>query len=416
MVAERESAGCGVRIRHQQTMAGKLIDAPDRQPRVSVDRIGLERMVTRQWVEPILEVKAAIAHDIRERRQRKACGPQRVDLAWGPAAQEVDIGNAPTDQRPAVCRRCLEPSVAGAEHDDAGLGPSERSIVAGRHASQPIIMYTCRQSDDRCDHEGAMRIVDVEALYLRMPEIDETRTDSSQDALLIRVRTDAGITGWGEVDGCPAVAKAIIEAPVSHTQVKGLRHMLLGEDPFQTEYLWKKLYEGTSYYGRAGAVIQAMAGIDLALWDIKGKALGKPIWALLGGKPGRLRAYSSNMFQLTVEATVERAKAAVDAGYTAVKFGWEPFGRAGIDLDLRYLAAIKRVTGESVEFMLDVGHAWDAKTAIQRCRRLRGLPARLDRGATPSRRLRRLCAFLQSGVAAHRSRSAKSARSTASSG
>jgi L-alanine-DL-glutamate epimerase-like enolase superfamily enzyme len=214
-----------------------------------------------------------------------------------------------------------------------------------------------------------MRIVDVEALYLRMPEIDETRTDSSQDALLIRIRTDAGITGWGEVDGCPAVAKAIIEAPVSHTQVKGLRHMLLGEDPFQTEYLWKKLYEGTSYYGRGGAVVQAMAGIDLALWDIKGKALGKPIWALLGGKPGRLRAYSSNMFQLTVEATVQRAKAAIEAGYTAVKFGWEPFGRASIDLDLRYLEAIKRVTGSNVEFMLDVGHAWDAKTAIQRCRR-----------------------------------------------
>jgi L-alanine-DL-glutamate epimerase-like enolase superfamily enzyme len=214
-----------------------------------------------------------------------------------------------------------------------------------------------------------MKIVDVEALYLRMPEVDETRTDSSQDALLIRIRTDVGITGWGEVDGCPSVAKAIIEAPASHTQVKGLRHMLLGEDPFQTEYLWKKLYEGTSYYGRGGAVIQAMAGIDLALWDIKGKALGKPVWALLGGKPGRLRAYSSNMFQLTVEATVERAKAAVDAGYTAVKFGWEPFGRAGVDVDLRYLDAIKRVTGNDVELMLDVGHAWDAKTAIQRCKR-----------------------------------------------
>jgi L-rhamnonate dehydratase len=214
-----------------------------------------------------------------------------------------------------------------------------------------------------------MRIVDVEALYLRMPEIDESRTDSSQDALLIRIRTDAGITGWGEVDGCPAVGKAIIEAPVSHTQVKGLRHMLLGEDPFQTEYLWNKLYEGTSYYGRGGAVIQAMAGIDLALWDIKGKALGKPIWALLGGNPGRLRAYSSNMFQLSVASTVERAKAAIAAGYTAVKFGWEPFGRAGVDLDLRYLEAIKQVTGTGVELMLDVGHAWDAKTAVQRCRR-----------------------------------------------
>jgi L-rhamnonate dehydratase len=214
-----------------------------------------------------------------------------------------------------------------------------------------------------------MKIVDVEALYLRLPNIDATRTDSSQDALVIRVRTDAGITGWGEVDGCPAVAKAIIEAPASHTQVKGLRHMLIGEDPFRTEQLWQKLYEGTSYYGRGGAVIQAMAGIDLALWDIKGKALGQPVWALLGGKPGRLRAYSSNMFQLTVEATVERVKAAIDAGFTAVKFGWEPFGRGRLELDLRYLEAIKTITGSDVEFMLDVGHAWDAKTAIQRCRR-----------------------------------------------
>ncbi len=213
-----------------------------------------------------------------------------------------------------------------------------------------------------------MKITNVEALYLRLPTIDETRTDSSQDALIIRISTDAGIVGWGEVDGCPSVAKAIIEAPVSHTQVKGLRHILLGQDPLQTESLWKRMYESTSYYGRAGAVVQAMAGVDLALWDIKGKALGKPIYALLGGSPGKLRAYSSNMFQMTPEATAERAKRAVDAGFTGIKFGWEPFGRSGVDLDLRYIEAVKAVTGMQVDFMLDVGHVWDAKTAIQRCR------------------------------------------------
>jgi L-rhamnonate dehydratase len=213
-----------------------------------------------------------------------------------------------------------------------------------------------------------MKIVEVEALYLRLPVVDETRTDSSQDALIIKISTDSGLVGWGEVDGCPTVAKAIIEAPVSHTQVKGLRHILLGEDPMQTEYLWKKMYESTSYYGRAGAVIQAMAGIDLALWDLKGKALKQPIWALLGGRPSKLRAYSSNMFQMTTEATVVRAKQAIDAGFTGIKFGWEPFGRSDLALDLRYIEAIKAVTGSGVDFMLDVGHVWDAKTAIQRCR------------------------------------------------
>jgi len=112
-----------------------------------------------------------------------------------------------------------------------------------------------------------MKITDVEALYLRLPEIQQ-RTDSSQDALLIKVSTDAGITGWGEVDGCPWVVKAIVEAPYSHTLVTGLKSLLIGEDPMDTGRLWNKMYQSTLYYGRQGAVVQAMAGIDLALWDI----------------------------------------------------------------------------------------------------------------------------------------------------
>ncbi|MDH3743112.1 MAG: hypothetical protein OER56_16095 [Hyphomicrobiales bacterium] len=113
----------------------------------------------------------------------------------------------------------------------------------------------------------------------------------------MRVETDAGITGWGEVDGCPWVTKAVIDAPMSHSLVTGLRALLLGEDPLDAARLWSKMYESTLYYGREGAVIQAMAGIDLALWDIKGKALDMPVWKLLGGRyRDKLRVYSSNMF------------------------------------------------------------------------------------------------------------------------
>ena len=107
-----------------------------------------------------------------------------------------------------------------------------------------------------------MRITAVEALYLRLPEI-QARTDSSQDALLIRIETDAGITGWGEVDGCPWVVKAIVEAPMSHTLVTGLRELLLGEDPLETKRLWRKMYERTLYYGREGAVIVRPNGAAL---------------------------------------------------------------------------------------------------------------------------------------------------------
>jgi L-rhamnonate dehydratase len=212
-----------------------------------------------------------------------------------------------------------------------------------------------------------MKITEVEAFYLRLPEIKQ-RTDSSQDALIVKITTDAGLVGWGEVDGCPSVTKAIIEAPYSHTMVTGLRSLLIGEDPLQTRHLWSKMYRATMYYGRGGAVVQAMAGIDIALWDLKGKALGQPIVELLGGAVrDRMRVYSSNMFQFSVEETVARAKHAVDTGHTGVKFGWEPFGQDEA-LDLRYVEAIRRGIGDQVDFMLDVGLAWDAKTTIRRAR------------------------------------------------
>jgi L-alanine-DL-glutamate epimerase-like enolase superfamily enzyme len=202
---------------------------------------------------------------------------------------------------------------------------------------------------------------------LRLPQI-QARTDSSQDALIVKVTTDAGITGWGEVDGCPYVTKAVIEAPMSHTLVTGLRALLIGEDPLETARLWQKMYQGTLYYGREGAVIQAMAGIDLALWDIKGKALQQPVYKLLGGGfRKRLRVYASNMFQFTAEATAERARKAQDAGYSAVKFGWEPFGQDP-KTDCAYLSAIRAAVGEDMDVMLDVGLIWDAKTTLQRAR------------------------------------------------
>jgi L-alanine-DL-glutamate epimerase-like enolase superfamily enzyme len=213
-----------------------------------------------------------------------------------------------------------------------------------------------------------MKITNVEGLYLRLPEI-QPRTDSSQDALIVKVSTDTGIVGWGEVDASPHVVKAVIDAPPSHTLVSGLRHLLVGEDPLDIDRLWSRMYEGTLYYGREGVVIQAMAGIDLALWDIQGKAQGEPVYKLLnGGFRTSVRAYASNMFQPTPEATAERARAAREAGYTAVKFGWEPFGEDP-ERDCAFLEAIRREIGEDIELMLDVGHAWDAETTLERARR-----------------------------------------------
>ena len=103
---------------------------------------------------------------------------------------------------------------------------------------------------------------------------------------------------------------------------------MIGEDPFQTEYLWHKMYRANIYGGRRGIGIHAMSGIDLALWDIKGKALGLPVWKLLGGGFTKsLRAYASSLFGETPAETGERARRFADQGFTAVKFGWDPMGQ-----------------------------------------------------------------------------------------
>jgi L-rhamnonate dehydratase len=213
-----------------------------------------------------------------------------------------------------------------------------------------------------------MVITDVETVYLRSPQVLE-RTDSSQDALLVRVFTDAGLVGIGEVDSCPTVVSAVVNAPMSHTQVHGLRSLLIGENPLDIRRLWDKMWNGTLYYGRGGVVVHAMAGIEMALWDIKGKALGVPVHQLLGGSyRTHVPAYASYMFDWTPEATAVRAKEAVAAGFRAVKFGWEPFGRDPVT-DEAFVASLRRAIGDDTRLMIDAGLAWDAPTAIERCRR-----------------------------------------------
>ena len=139
-----------------------------------------------------------------------------------------------------------------------------------------------------------MRITDVEAIVLRQPALDDGIADGSQDDLVIRVTTDEGLTGIGEVDSAPEAVAALVRAPSSHAIASGLRELLLGEDPLDVERLWWKMYRGLIYIGRRGIAIHALSGIDIALWDIKGKALGKPVSELIGTRRhDRIRAYAS---------------------------------------------------------------------------------------------------------------------------
>jgi hypothetical protein len=174
---------------------------------------------------------------------------------------------------------------------------------------------------------GNMKITDVEAIWLRLPTVDE-RCDGTQDTLVVRVHTDAGVVGVGEVDSSPSVAKAIIEAPLSHAIARGLRLCVLDRDPLDIAPLWDAMYRGTIFFGRGGAAQQAISGVDMALWDIAGKVRGEPVCRLLGGAfHTRLRAYASILFEDTPAATHDTARRLADQGFTAVKFGWGPLGK-----------------------------------------------------------------------------------------
>ncbi len=213
-----------------------------------------------------------------------------------------------------------------------------------------------------------MKITDVETIYLRLPQVKE-QTDSGQDALIVRLHTDAGISGVGEVDSSPLAVKGAIDGPFSHNITSGLKHLVIGEDPFEIERIWHKMYQRNVYAGRRGIGIHAMSGIDLALWDIKGKALGLPVWKLLGGGfHRRIRAYASSLFGATPAETCERGKRFVDLGFSAVKFGWEPMGRDE-ETDIALVREARRGVGEKADLMIDAGLCYDAKTALQRVRR-----------------------------------------------
>lgn len=210
-----------------------------------------------------------------------------------------------------------------------------------------------------------MKITEIVCQILRIPHV-EAKTASSQDSVLVRIRTDNGLEGIGEADSSPEMVKAVIDAPFSHNVATGLRQLLIGENPLETDRLWQKMYRRTMYCGRRSVPITAMAAIDMALWDIKGKQYGEPIHRLLGGKQhDRIQAYASILFGKDGEETAAIGRRWREAGYRAVKFGWEPMGQSEqTDIDL--VRGARAGLGDDATLLIDAGCVWDARTALDR--------------------------------------------------
>jgi len=223
-----------------------------------------------------------------------------------------------------------------------------------------------------------MKIKDVEAIILKSGQTYEAPKGAQEShgigaMLIIKVTTDNGLVGYADVETQPQVAKAVIDAPLSGTgMIDGLRETIRGEEPRDVEKLWHKMFKATAYFGRRGAAIQAMSGIDNCLWSIIGQAEKKPICELLGGKRReKIRAYASTLFRSTPEAMKEACQFYIEQGFTAVKFGWGLFGRDP-KLDVELVRAAREALGPNRDLLIDPGW-WIERTAEEAIEMVRHL-------------------------------------------
>jgi len=218
-----------------------------------------------------------------------------------------------------------------------------------------------------------MRIVKVECHVLLDPDFEPDATSSSQDTIVVEITTDDGLVGIGETDLNAWVARALVEAPGTHTMDRGLGALLLGKDPLDPPAVWEELYLGTAMTGRRGAGIHALGAIDIALWDICGKAAGLPVHRLLGETAHEsLTPYASLMPQVTtfeeyLPAMVDLALEARALGFAAAKLEIifdGPYANMGLrESDERateVVAAAREAVGPDFALMVDVGYAWDS--------------------------------------------------------
>jgi len=185
----------------------------------------------------------------------------------------------------------------------------------------------------------------------------DTRT-----AMLVEIETDAGLIGWGECYGPARMTGAVVDS---------VTPWLIGEDPLRTDVLWRMVYSRLRDHGQKGVVIQGLSGIDIALWDVKGKHFGVPVHQLLGGaQRTEVQAYATGLYRRKagdpLRYLAEEAASYVAEGFGAVKLkiGF------GVEEDAAVTRTVREAIGPDVALMVDANHAYDAVAAISLGRRI----------------------------------------------
>jgi L-alanine-DL-glutamate epimerase-like enolase superfamily enzyme len=212
-----------------------------------------------------------------------------------------------------------------------------------------------------------MKIDAVDFFYLAMPKVT-TDADGSQDALLVRVQAGPHV-GWGECEASPLTCIASYVCPMSHGACRPVAESVLGQ-PLNDASDIARIRASVQF--NSMDLLQAahtFSGIEVALWDALGKSLGEPAYRLLGYKSAVPKlAYASQLFGTTPAETEGKAKAAREAGFRAVKFGWVDYGRGGVAEDAAHVEAARAGMGSDGEVLIDAGQifAQDVEAAAKR--------------------------------------------------
>ena len=173
--------------------------------------------------------------------------------------------------------------------------------------------------------------------------------------VVVEIFTDAGHVGIGNAALSPRLTKQAIDVY--------LKPLLIGQDPFDTEFLWQHMYRKTMAFGRKGVGMVAISAVDIALWDILGKATNQPVFKLLGGRTKRkIPVYASRLYSQPLDELAAETQKYFDEGYRAMKmrFGWGPTdGAAGMQHNVDLVRTIRGVVGDGVDIMADAYMGWN---------------------------------------------------------
>jgi len=222
-----------------------------------------------------------------------------------------------------------------------------------------------------------MKITDISTTVVRCPEVHMVQDATifppkpgtigkGRNALFVHIMTDEGIEGLApdRLQGGAAVAptRAVIEGE--------LKDALINEDPFNIEYLWNRMFWLVRGYGRKGIAFSAISAVDIALWDLKAKALGLPLYRLLGPYTNTVPIYGSGGWtNLSEKELIEEQLSYVERGIRRIKMKvGKDFGTAEKE-DIRRLAAVRKEVGDDVEIYVDANNGYYAKQAIRMAQR-----------------------------------------------